>query len=640
VDRTEVKKATDFLDNFFDSESDSDGGIQVSKMNKISPLQSNSPRPSRFGDMLNVSQEKYATGQNPLPLRTSQGSSHGITTTSQFTRKIAVGSPCDMADLNTSAIETIEESKSLIGLFVPEDSTMVKSSPARTAEIRPSVTFDANVLFDDSHSDGPPVCGHNIILSSSPIRDNDLSSSIGPIKPGKTSKPLIPKEKLAEAESRCDHGYDYDKRLVSSKKSNPFLDRLMSNASSTRQRYEKSRQEQAVLRKDREKERELTAAAAQDLDVDDSFPDRSSPIRPARSSSRTRNAILSEPVKVQPSNPVRTTERSKTDVTAENRAQTRATKQQQREELRRLKEANKVNRTKEQLLGEMIIHIPKIVFSLMKHKKCEGELEGIEIHQSSREDPCVTWQRKVVSEYDKVTDSFIPTSPHIIDEFKCCLIYDAKEFFAMMEMETLLTKFISFKTDHPEFESIIIILVEWEQLIQKMKNAENRRYTERMRDEPEKTKKRRKKPSIEDIADLQQMEETVAELQVNGFKIFTTKNMHETSVWLKSFTYAISMARYDKLERNPEFANIGSIRSGKDTQDVYLQMLLQFKFMTEVRAKRVVDVIPSLESLYRSVQNGSVPLGRDGKTAMNSNVESAVKKLFKSKNENELLHMK
>jgi hypothetical protein len=547
-----------------------------------------------------------------------------------------------VTDLNTSVIESIEESKSLIGLFVPEDSTMVKSSPSRASEIHPSVRFDASVLFDGGHSDGPLICGHNIILSSSPIRENDLSSSIGPIKPGKASKPLIPEEKLADAESQYDYDYDYDydKSLVSSKKSNPFLDKLMCNASSTRQRYEKSCQEQAIQTKDREKEREQTAAdAAQDLDVGDSSSDRSSPIRPP-CSSRNRNSILSEPVNVQPSNPVRTTERSKTDVTAENRAQAKATKQQQREELRRLKEANKVNRTKEQLLGEMIIHIPKIVFSLMKHKKCEGELEGIEIRESFREDPCVTWQRKVVSEYDKATDFFIPTSPRIIDEFKCCLIYDAKEFFAMMEMETLLIKFIRFKTDHPEFESIVIILVEWEQLVQKLKNAENRRYTERMRDEPEKTKKRRKKPSIEDIADLQQLEETVAELQVNGFKIFTTKNMHETSVWLKSFTYAISMARYDKLERNPEFANIGSIRSGKDTQDVYLQMLLQFKFMTEVRAKRVVEVIPSLESLYRSVQNGSLPLGRDGKTAMNSNVESAVKRFFKSKNENELLHMK
>lgn len=59
-----------------------------------------------------------------------------------------------------------------------------------------------------------------------------------------------------------------------------------------------------------------------------------------------------------------------------------------------------------------------------------------------------------------------------------------------------------------------------------------------------------------------QIEAEVAQLQVNGFKVFPTKTTHETLLWLKSFTYTISSARYDKVERNPDLANIGTIKSG------------------------------------------------------------------------------
>lgn len=623
-----ARSKSDILDEFFQSDSDSDSGLAQSRHQVRSPI-----KPATHS-LLNLSSSSHAT----RPTRKSISPTKSISPVNHVSPIRAVSPICEAPPLcevsrTRNRLTTIKTQTS--SLFVPQSPDSALPTPQLVA----NKNLPAIFLHDSSSSedyDDVVIAKHDVILSSSPIResDNDLTSSIGSIQAAKPSKPLIPKSELAKMTE-----YEYDKRLISTERSNPFLDKLVSNASGARQRYEKTREEPLKKRAEKSTVKSIPSNQPSSNDSIISSPIRSSPSRRSPLTHK-KPTILSEPLQSRVIEPQieRPAVRFTTDVSAARNAIPATTKQQQREELRRLKEANKVSRTKEQLLGEMIIHVPKTVMSAIKHKKCECELEGVEVRESFREDPYVTWQRNVTSEYDSITDSFIPTSPRVIDEDKCCFVYDAKEFVTMMEMETLLTRFTSFRAEHPQYPSIVIFLVEWEQLIQKLKNAENRRYTERMRGGEVNQPKRKKKQSIEDTLDLKELEETIIELQVHGFKVFPTKNVHETSIWLKSFTYAIASARYDKLVRNPDFANVGTIKSGKDVNDTYFQMLLQLKFMTEVRARRVVEALPTLTSMITSVQRGRLPIGRDGRTVMHSNIELSVMKLFSSTDENELLN--
>lgn len=337
---------------------------------------------------------------------------------------------------------------------------------------------------------------------------------------------------------------------------------------------------------------------------------------------------------------------TKAPTTKESRAASKAAKELARQTAKNYKQANRVTRSKEELLSEMTLDCPISIMDLFRRKECVLELDGIQIKEAPRIDTYVYWRRKVSSKYDGDTDSFQPCEEHEIVENKCCFVLTATELAEMMEMQTPLNRFIRMRTELKQFTNFIIVIVEYEQLLTKLKNRENKAYTERVRaqmngsgDDGTTQKKRRKKTtSADDNLTLQELEETIAELQVNGFKIFPTKNAHETAVWLKSFTYAIASARYDKLERNPEFSNIGAIKSGKDRDGVYFNMLMQLKFMTEARVRRVVDTIPTFRELYDHVQRGRLPHGQDGRTVMNSNVASVVMRFLSTRDENELLH--
>lgn len=532
-------------------------------------------------------------------------------------------------------------------LFVPfdEDEDSSLSSIIPVAMKSPSYSKgnkskDVHETGDDE--DTPSIVRHDVILSSSSSSDDEESLVAVSHK----------------APKQLPENYEFDKRLITTSvgHANPFLKKLIKNASTTREKHDHLRKQRERERLDeqfarsieqQERDHEVTMDVVQEEDETIDFTSSPDFDEKAPSSfSFSKNKVLHASTSDNQRSTTRTVSSSSMNSTTTRNTtgkKTPAEKRLEKEELRRWKDANTVTRKKEDLLSEMVISIPDSVLSLIKSKQCEEILFGIEIREYHKGDPFITWQRKVNAEYDQVTDSFMPTSPRVIEEDKCCLVYDAKDFVTIMSMETILNKLNRFKKDNPRFSTIVIMLIGWDQLVQKVKNAENRRYTERIRgssvEDP--NKRRKKKQSLEEQLNLEELETTLAQLKVYGFRIFTTKNVHETTVWLQSFTYAIAQARYDKLVRHPEFANVGNIKSGKDIRDTYFKMLLELKFVTEPRAKRITNNFPSLSSLYQTVQqcNGRLPYGDDGRAVMNTNIESTIIKLFKSHDDKELLHM-
>ncbi|GMG07553.1 unnamed protein product [[Candida] boidinii] len=122
------------------------------------------------------------------------------------------------------------------------------------------------------------------------------------------------------------------------------------------------------------------------------------------------------------------------------------------------------------------------------------------------------------------------------------------------------------------------------------------------------------------------------ELEVfHNSHIFIIKGYNDLKNWLFSFSYALGSNIYDKLEIHKELSNLSGVKSGISNQDTYIQILKQIKFVTESTAKKVQQDYPDIKSLVLRLQN------TDKIKQVRSNVESQLRKIFTTENENEFL---
>lgn len=500
-----------------------------------------------------------------------------------------------------------------------------------------------------------------VFLSSTPEKIDPGSSSIGDIRISThASKPLFPIHKIQNGKDieLSDSDEEIEKTISKNSSSNAFLDKLTKHTHKNDQRLE------------RVKARQLLESTKSEMSfLADILSPAPSPKPATRSYSETALPEHVESVAERPAKRGKTT--SNPRKSKEERELEKQRQLQEKQNRQLYQDANRVNRKKDDLLTEMIIKIPQQVIRDFKGNDHTLELAPIEIQEVSNPENIICWSRKTRAIYDSETDSFKPSPLQILDEKICVFVYTASEFLQMLEMETLVTKFNEVILRNKNFNNFIILINGYDQILQKLKTQENRKYTAKVRSrmepvptapmedensgvanadefEPGKRSRggrggRRRKtkaaPRSNTISSYSsdQIEAEVAQLQVNGFKVFPTKTTHETLLWLKSFTYTISSARYDKVERNPDLANIGTIKSGVNTHDTYLKMLLQFKFMTEVKANRIIDELPTLLHLYNAVNQNRLPTGPDGKPLMMSNIQSSIMKLFSTMNDSELL---
>lgn len=316
-----------------------------------------------------------------------------------------------------------------------------------------------------------------------------------------------------------------------------------------------------------------------------------------------------------------------------------------------LNEANKVTRKKEELLSEMVIQIPSLLYErdfedeYMKQIFVEPKVE-----KTNSNLPIISWKRKVKARYDAERDVFIPCEPTEINEKNIVIYYKAKDF-----VNSLIEGTISLLLDECKTEAklhnlssgshIIIIVEGYVQFLTKIRNMEDKRYKKAVLDklnpnDGDTGNKRLKKQ--EDSVSLSQKEidqlvnETQVRLNVN---IFPVKNNKDAINWLQSFTYTIAYALYDKFERNISLANLGTVKSGTDTKTTYFQTVKQFRLMTEPKIEKLYGFYTSIFALYSRFQTNDT-LGKDnfGKNIVPPSTESAMKKLFTSEDPNDVVH--
>lgn len=310
-------------------------------------------------------------------------------------------------------------------------------------------------------------------------------------------------------------------------------------------------------------------------------------------------------------------------------------------DLKALNEANRTNRTKEELLSSMIIHVPAALFATeyMKLKFAKARL--VPTNSSN-----IYWKRSVSSTYVEDADLFVPCTPKELTEKNLIVYVSAEELIHKMNehsVDSFLDECIGkFKVSTSTLEPSVILLIEgYDKYVSKLKATQDRLFKEQVRNELAKEdtnvrKRKSKNKSSEELnVEIPLLEKRLNRIQIlKSVNIFYTKSFEDTVDWLYSFTYTIASSLYD----NNNYRIGAKVKSGTDTKSTFLKSLQQFKFITEVKAEKVYLFYKTLQSLHTTLNKE----GTLGKTSGGSNVvppttELAMKTFFTSTDEDEVL---
>ncbi|MDN6570356.1 MAG: hypothetical protein L0L22_05080 [Staphylococcus equorum] len=316
-----------------------------------------------------------------------------------------------------------------------------------------------------------------------------------------------------------------------------------------------------------------------------------------------------------------------------------------------LNEANKVTRKKEELLSEMVIQIPSLLYeSDFENEYMKQIFVEPKVEKTNSNLPIISWKRKVKARYNAERDVFIPCEPTEINEKNIVIYYKAKEFVNSL-IEGTISLFVDAckaEAKHHNLSSgshIIIIVEGYVQFLTKIRNMEDKRYKKAVLDKlnpnDDNTGNKRLKKQEDSVSlSPKEIDQLVNETQVRlNVNVFPVKNNKDAINWLQSFTYTIAYALYDKFERNISLANLGTVKSGTDTKSTYFQTVKQFRLMTEPKVEKLYGFYTSIFALYSRFQTNDT-LGKDnfGKNIVPPSTESAMKKLFTSDDPNDVVH--
>ncbi|ODV81813.1 uncharacterized protein CANTADRAFT_43871, partial [Suhomyces tanzawaensis NRRL Y-17324] len=311
-----------------------------------------------------------------------------------------------------------------------------------------------------------------------------------------------------------------------------------------------------------------------------------------------------------------------------------------------LKEANKITRKKEELLGEMVIHIPRSI--CLENEFIDQSFEHSAVEFYNCDVPLIYWTRKVRASYDSSRDIFVPCAPMEVQEKTLVLHFKAQDFISRIRSGTIksqVQKALSMaRLRQPILKYSVIIVIEgYDQYILKLRNMENKRYKDEVLkrlNESSQSKKRKLEDDDEEDITAKEANYLINQCQLDlGLNVFPTRGTKETVEWLLSFTYTIAYSIYDKYERNSSLANLGTVKSGTDPKSTFLQTIRQFKMMTEPKADKLYGLFQSIYSIYLELEKNDT-LGKDGfgKNIVPPTTDSAMRKAFLGDDPNEVIN--
>ncbi|KND04284.1 uncharacterized protein SPPG_00020 [Spizellomyces punctatus DAOM BR117] len=298
----------------------------------------------------------------------------------------------------------------------------------------------------------------------------------------------------------------------------------------------------------------------------------------------------------------------------------RAERQREKEErMKRKKEEGEARkamrnvntiRSKSDCVTEMIVEIScdflsdeenALLLATLREAGAQASLMSLPISR------CLRWSRKVTREWNAADECWEPCSEKIESEPFVLVRLTGDHFAEVLARANgcILPYNQTIRTALPDTK--VIYLMEGLETYYKRKNrtkAAAKRANDEENDEQDSGRKRKRKPASDSTLPTPlQMEEQLLKLQLEEERnvyVHLSKSPKETIEWIGSFTDQISMI--PELRHRSEQAwqlNFGDkIRSGADDANTWVKMLEQIQMCTEARAKAIVQVYPSLQSLY------------------------------------------
>lgn len=306
------------------------------------------------------------------------------------------------------------------------------------------------------------------------------------------------------------------------------------------------------------------------------------------------------------------------------------------------RDANKVTRKKEEILEEMIIEIALNLKDAIETDYFKEIFIIPKVRNTYFELPMVSWKRRIKAVYDRERDVFVPCGPTEVSERIIVLYYQAGELIDKIKDGTLEETIKRVRSranlEDPSLEyHLVIMVLGYREYLRKLLSAEHRRYKEQMLEKMQE-KSAKKRDDLEVAISAIEAQKLVMETEVKmGTNMFFPKSKEEAVDWLHSFTYTIGASLYDKYERNPQFANFGSVRLGTDQKSTFIEMTKRFSLMTHQKAEKLYEYYTSVGALCKRLSTHD-DLGKvNGKGIVPPSVNSAMRKLFRATDPDEVI---
>ncbi|KAL8931069.1 MAG: hypothetical protein Q9208_000171 [Pyrenodesmia sp. 3 TL-2023] len=313
---------------------------------------------------------------------------------------------------------------------------------------------------------------------------------------------------------------------------------------------------------------------------------------------------------------------------AEDKERRRLLKEEQAREKQKDKdraEANKLKLDKKLSTPEMIVDLPISIDGSTIDTQIKEFLRQIGVEVTSYQSPVtniVKWRRKVESRFNVKSGCRELLAAKEIDAEKhvMCLI-SANELVDLLasdtetESQSLDEHVAGIKSAFSDCIPIYMIegLDAW---IRRNRNARNRAYTAAVRSQLDSnagnssatgsTASSRRKKQRTEVVDEDMIEDALLRLQVvHNCLIHHAAISVETAEWVAHFTEQISQIPYrqEQMARDAAFCmESGQVKSGKDAEEVYTNMLLANVRVTNPIAHGIAAKYPNVSALVRGLE--------------------------------------
>ncbi|CAN3365342.1 hypothetical protein DICA2_E26038 [Diutina catenulata] len=288
-----------------------------------------------------------------------------------------------------------------------------------------------------------------------------------------------------------------------------------------------------------------------------------------------------------------------------------------------MRTANRVSRSKDELVGEMALYMPHAVYDRFNKLDLASVYANAKLETYASDLPLLYWQRSSSCVWDEEQQLFLPTFPYQAVDDTAVLFYEAPEF--VDGLDQVARDIGEAKQRHSK---IIVMVQELDKHFKKIQNAQDRAFREQVRRRMEGDEVATPPDSADSV---KQINRRITAFQLkHQVNLYPVRTNTEACEWLFTLGHTLAANYYTRT------AGISDRpRSGRDRKTVFLSAVTQFKMMTDKRAQTLYSCFPSFAQLSQVLtRHGAVGKDVDGKNIVPPTVEQALLKAFTSDDPN------